>query len=74
MDFDKLTETLHLLKIKFEVTNFDSIKELSNQIEYDKKTIKYNKIVKIDNGFGYFDFYTEFYFLDNIFKCHAIWE
>lgn len=63
-DEEKLIKTFQELNISFE-----HIKE-ENKVRGEK----YNSKIRIDQGLGYNDFYTEFYFLNGEIVHHAVWE
>lgn len=48
-----------------------------NTLTYDYLPIddkKFNQSIRIDEGAGYPNFYTEFFFLDGMFVGHGVWE
>lgn len=67
-NFDELIKVFDLLKIEYEVKQCDR-----STADYDG-SLSYNKTITIDNGIGFYNFFTEFYFLDDVFQGHGVWE
>ena len=63
-DFDAMICLFEQLNITYEV-----LKGL-NKV----RDVEYNTKIRIDQGLGYMDFYTEFYFMNGEIVNHAVWE
>jgi hypothetical protein len=66
-DFEKLIELLENFGISFEAESGKGSRKYDGEV-------KYNLMVTIQNGIGYYDFHTEFYFMDEAFVGYGVWE
>jgi len=67
-DLEILTATFEKLNLEYEIERGTvKIREYDGEVEFDT-------MITIQNGIGYFAFYTEFYFLNDKFVGHGVWE
>lgn len=64
-DFEQLIRTFEILKIAFKISNVDPS---------DKRKVKIDACISIDEGEGYYGFYCDFYFYNGRFISHSVLE
>lgn len=68
-DYEKLKKTFEEIGVEFTETVSEEVEE----VEYDGG-VKTNKRIHLENGIGYYSFVCEFYFLDDKYQGHGVWE
>lgn len=62
-------EMFNSIGLNYKIETFNEIQTR----EYDNEA-KFNTLLRIEHGIGFFDFYCDFYFLNGKFVNHGVWE
>ena len=73
-DYEKLKSVFDDIGVKYkEIDAKTEYGKTPMTLEYDGR-ITFDKYLKLGNGIGYYGFEVDFYFLDNEYKGHGVWE
>jgi hypothetical protein len=73
-DLEKLEKTFTEIGVKFEKkTAKEEIDEEIKTVAYDGE-VRYDTMLKLENGIGYYSFICELYFLEGKYQNHGCWQ
>jgi len=73
-DYEKLKKNFEAIGVDFkEIDVKETYNECPTKVEYDG-AVKFDQLLRLDNGVGYFDFSCEYYFLGGKYQGHGVWE